>query len=155
MAATRLPPPSAAATRPPPREHALTAPQPARAVAAPSRLPLGAALSSLGALPRPGSVMTCVLRMRGIPFSARKADVVAFFAADGRGGQVLDEDSIHLVLEPGGRPAGVAFVEFASVEEARAALASRNRKSMGSRYVELFASSREEATRVATTGSHR
>ena len=50
-----------------------------------------------------------------------------------------------------GRPSGVAFVEFASAEEAKAAMI-RDRQSMGTRYVELFPSSREEATRAATGG---
>lgn len=48
-----------------------------------------------------------------------------------------------------GRPAGVAFVEFENPAEAAAAM-SKDRAMMGNRYVELFPSSREEATRTAT-----
>ena len=55
---------------------------------------------------------------------------------------------VHLVIAYDGRPTGVAFVEFASAEDAATAMA-KDRQSLGSRYVELFPSSREEATRVA------
>ena len=47
------------------------------------------------------------------------------------------------------RPSGVAFVEFASAEDAKTAM-RKDRHTMGNRYVELFPSSREEATRAAT-----
>jgi heterogeneous nuclear ribonucleoprotein F/H len=111
--------------------------------------------------------------------------------------QPLVHDSIHIVTSLDGRPSGVAFVEFASVElyklnaldtklesawfqpfnltyevhekpvskfafkfnlyrytsaEDSAAAMTKDRHSMGSRYVELFPSSREEATRAATAG---
>jgi len=126
------------------------------ASAAASKLPLAAAISTVhgtaGGGARAGTPHTCVLKMRGLPFSARKADIIAFFGPGERGGPsaVLREDSIHIVLEASGRPAGIAFVEFAAPEEARSACLHRNRKMMGARYVELFPSSREEATRVAT-----
>ena len=132
------------------------------AVAAASPLPLAAAISTVHGVPAPVASPpaarrevqhTCVLKMRGLPFSARKADIVAFFAPGmypGAPAQPLKEESIHIVLEVSGRPAGIAFCEFASPDEARAACQNRHKKSMGARYVELFASSREEATRVAT-----
>jgi len=125
------------------------------ASAAASKLPLAAAISTVhgaGGGARRESPHTCVLKMRGLPFSARKDDIIAFFGQGERGAPAaaLREDSIHIVLEASGRPAGIAFVEFAAAEEARAACLHRNRKMMGSRYVELFPSSREEATRVAT-----
>jgi heterogeneous nuclear ribonucleoprotein F/H len=63
----------------------------------------------------------------------------------------LTHDSIHIVTSLDGRPSGMAFVEFASAEDAKAAMV-RDRQTMGSRYVELFPSSREEATRAATSG---
>ncbi len=56
---------------------------------------------------------------------------------------------MHFVIAYDGRPTGVAFVEFASAEDAANAMA-KDRKMLGSRYVELFASSREEATRIST-----
>jgi hypothetical protein len=148
--------------------------------AAAGKLPLAAAISTVhqavsgagnggaggaaggGGAAKREAAHTCVLKMRGLPFSARKADVIAFFgcappagvppAGGTPAGWALSEDSIHIVQEASGRPAGIAFVEFAGAEEARAACAARNRKTMGARYVELFPSSRDEATRVATGG---
>ena len=58
---------------------------------------------------------------------------------------------IHIVINYDGRPAGVAFVEFGTPNEAAESMV-KDRAMMGSRYVELFASSREEATRTATGG---
>jgi heterogeneous nuclear ribonucleoprotein F/H len=92
---------------------------------------------------------TGVLKMRGLPFSATKDDIISFFDDESLGVPPLVHDSIHIVTSLDGRPSGVAFAEFASPEDAKAAM-RKDRSSMGSRYVELFASSREEATRAAT-----
>ena len=92
-----------------------------------------------------------MLKMRGLPFSATKDDIVSFFDDAALSAAPLVHDSIHIVTSLDGRPSGVAFVEFASAEEAKAAMI-RDRQSMGTRYVELFPSSREEATRAATSG---
>jgi len=95
---------------------------------------------------------TGVLKLRGLPFSATKDDIVGFFSGAGELELTpLVHDSIHIVTSLDGRPSGVAFAEFQSPEEAKIAMA-RDRQSMGTRYVELFASSREEATRAATSG---
>ena len=55
--------------------------------------------------------------------------------------------SVHIVLD-GGRPSGIAYVEFASPADAVQALV-KDRQMMGQRYVEVFASNREEAARFA------
>ncbi|KAK2967826.1 hypothetical protein RJ640_027720 [Escallonia rubra] len=81
---------------------------------------------------------TTVLRMRGLPFSAGKDDIMDFFKDF-----ILSEESINLTINSGGRPTGEAFVEFSSLEDAEAAL-SKDRMTLGSRYVELFRSSLEE-----------
>ena len=95
---------------------------------------------------------TGVLKLRGLPFSATKDDIIGFFGGAGELELTpLVHDSIHIVSSLDGRPSGVAFAEFQSPEEAKIAMA-RDRQSMGTRYVELFASSREEATRAATSG---
>ena len=95
---------------------------------------------------------TGVLKMRGLPFSSTKDDIAGFFDDPNLSGVApLSHDAIHIVTSLDGRPSGVAFVEFASAEEAKAAMI-RDRQSMGTRYVELFPSSREEATRAATGG---
>ena len=95
---------------------------------------------------------TGVLKLRGLPFSATKDDIIAFFDDVALGVSPLVHDSIHIVTSMDGRPFGVAFAEFSSPEDARAAM-RKDRHSMGARYVELFASSREEATRAATSVS--
>lgn len=88
---------------------------------------------------------TGVLKMRGLPFSATKQDIIGWFSDVAN----LSGDGIHIVINYEGRPAGVAFVEFETPTEAASAMV-KDRAMMGSRYVELFPSSRDEATRTAT-----
>jgi heterogeneous nuclear ribonucleoprotein F/H len=100
---------------------------------------------------KPLAEHTGVLKLRGLPFSATKDDIITFFDDKSLGVSPLVHDSIHIVLSVDGRPSGVAFVEFVSAEDAKTAMI-KDRSSMGTRYVELFPSSREEATRAATSG---
>uniref|UniRef100_A0A1I8HCY6 RRM domain-containing protein n=1 Tax=Macrostomum lignano TaxID=282301 RepID=A0A1I8HCY6_9PLAT len=83
------------------------------------------------AVQQPGSgrtATTCVLRMRGLPYDATPADVVAFFAdCPLRGG----ESGVHLSRDKAGRPSGEGYAEF--------------EQNMGHRYIELFPSSMAEA----------
>ncbi|XP_057479392.1 uncharacterized protein LOC130766721 [Actinidia eriantha] len=79
-----------------------------------------------------------VLRMRGLPFSAGKEDIIDFFKDF-----VLSEDSVHVTFNSGGRPTGEAFVEFANAEDSKAAM-TKDRMTLGSRYIELFPASFEE-----------
>ncbi|GMH13011.1 hypothetical protein Nepgr_014852 [Nepenthes gracilis] len=81
---------------------------------------------------------TGVLRLRGLPFSAGKEDIMEFFREF-----VLSEECIHITFNSGKRPTGEAFVKFASPEDSEAAMA-KDRKMLGSRYIELFVSSPEE-----------
>ncbi|KAK4419571.1 Heterogeneous nuclear ribonucleoprotein F [Sesamum alatum] len=87
-----------------------------------------------------------LLRLRGLPFSATREEIVKFFK-DFK----LSEDKIHLIANPEGRPAGEAFVEFASAEDSRAAM-SKDRMTLGYRYIELFPASREELDEAASRG---
>ncbi|XP_074298072.1 uncharacterized protein LOC141628886 [Silene latifolia] len=89
---------------------------------------------------------TGILKLRGLPFSATKEDVTEFF-----NGFLLAEDSIHITFNLNGRPTGEAFVEFASVEDSEAAI-EKDRKTLGSRYIELFASSQEELAEALAKG---
>lgn len=81
---------------------------------------------------------TGVIRMRGLPYSAGKDDVVEFFLEF-----QLSEDSVHITLNSEGRPTGEAFVEFADAEESKSAM-EKDRMMLGSRYVELFPSNVKE-----------
>jgi len=53
--------------------------------------------------------------------------------------------SVHIITDYG-RPTGVALVEFASPADAQAA-AVKDKQMMGTRYIEVFPSSREELQR--------
>ncbi|XP_008786144.1 heterogeneous nuclear ribonucleoprotein F-like [Phoenix dactylifera] len=81
---------------------------------------------------------TGVLRMRGLPYSAGKDDVMDFFKD-----YELSEDCVHIVLNSDGRPTGEAFVEFANAEDSKSAM-GRDRMTLGSRYIELFPSTPKE-----------
>uniref|UniRef100_A0A6N2L1Y7 RRM domain-containing protein n=2 Tax=Salix TaxID=40685 RepID=A0A6N2L1Y7_SALVM len=89
---------------------------------------------------------TGVLRLRGLPFSAGKDDIMEFFKDF-----VLSEDSIHITMNSEGRPTGEAFVEFANAEDSKAAMA-KDRMTLGSRYIELFPSSVEELDEAVSRG---
>ncbi|CAK9214221.1 unnamed protein product [Sphagnum troendelagicum] len=86
---------------------------------------------------------TGVLKLRGLPFSASKRNVIEFFR-----GFSLAEENVHIVVHGDGRATGEAFVEFSSTLEAKAAM-NKDKMTLGSRYVEIFPSSHEEATRAA------
>ncbi|XP_050367623.1 uncharacterized protein LOC126785972 isoform X2 [Argentina anserina] len=87
-----------------------------------------------------------VLRLRGLPFSAGKDDIIDFFKDF-----VLSEDNIHFTMNSEGRPTGEAFVEFANAEDSKASMA-KDRMTLGSRYIELFPSSHEELDEAVSKG---
>eukprot|EP00475_Leptophrys_vorax_P044375 TRINITY_DN8870_c0_g2_i1.p1 TRINITY_DN8870_c0_g2~~TRINITY_DN8870_c0_g2_i1.p1 ORF type:complete len:240 (-),score=13.50 TRINITY_DN8870_c0_g2_i1:93-788(-) len=84
---------------------------------------------------------SAVLKMRGLPYQATKPDIIEFFD-----GFNLSDANVHVLTQLDGRSTGEAFVEFNSPADALAAM-EKDHSRMGSRYVELFASSREEAAR--------
>ncbi|XP_024015679.1 heterogeneous nuclear ribonucleoprotein H3 isoform X2 [Eutrema salsugineum] len=89
---------------------------------------------------------TGILRLRGLPFSAGKEDIVDFFKDFD-----LSEDSVHVTVNVEGRPTGEAFVEFENADESRAAMV-KDRKTLGSRYIELFPSSIAELEEALSRG---
>ncbi|GMP88034.1 hypothetical protein CsSME_00040169 [Camellia sinensis var. sinensis] len=89
---------------------------------------------------------TGVLRLRGLPFSAGKDDIMDFFKDF-----VLSVDSIHITVNSEERSTGEAFVGFANAEDSKAAMA-KDRKTLGNRYVELFPSSHEELDAAISRG---
>jgi heterogeneous nuclear ribonucleoprotein F/H len=85
---------------------------------------------------------TGFLRMRGLPFSAAKEDIVEFF----RDFNPVPE-SVVLTYRNDGRVTGEAYIGFMSADDARRAM-ELNRRSMGSRYIELFISNKDEQGRA-------
>uniref|UniRef100_A0A1D1ZLD8 Heterogeneous nuclear ribonucleoprotein F n=2 Tax=Anthurium amnicola TaxID=1678845 RepID=A0A1D1ZLD8_9ARAE len=85
---------------------------------------------------------TEILKLRGLPFSVTMSDILEFF-----GEFELTEDNVHIALRADGRATGEAYVEFTSAEEARQAM-SKDKMMIGSRYVDLFPSTPEEAKRA-------
>ena len=79
-----------------------------------------------------------VVRIRGMPFTATVQDVKDFFKDFG-----VQERGVQLVPGHGARPSGDAFVEFKTSDGASSAL-SKNREMMGTRYLEVFAATRDE-----------
>ncbi|CAM9196032.1 unnamed protein product [Phaeothamnion confervicola] len=84
---------------------------------------------------------TGVLRLRGLPFSATKDDIVNFF----QGFSVVPE-AVTFVVRSDGRVTGEAFVTMPTIQDAEAAMAL-NGNHIGSRYVEIFPSTPEELHR--------
>ncbi|OAY60992.1 heterogeneous nuclear ribonucleoprotein H isoform X1 [Manihot esculenta] len=85
---------------------------------------------------------TDILKMRGLPFSVKKPEIIEFFKEF-----KLVEERIHIACRPDGKATGEAYVEFVSVEEAKRAM-SKDKMTIGSRYVELFPSTPDEARRA-------
>ncbi|XP_065856401.1 uncharacterized protein [Euphorbia lathyris] len=83
-----------------------------------------------------------ILKMRGLPFSAKKPDIIDFFKD-----YKLVEERVHIACRPDGKATGEAYVEFVSTEEAKRAM-SKDKMTIGSRYVELFPSTPDEARRA-------
>lgn len=75
---------------------------------------------------------SCVVRMRGLPFSSGNEDIVAFFD-----GFQIAPDGIWRGKDRHGRPSGEACVTFVSENEARRAVSTRDKAHMGNRYIEL------------------
>lgn len=89
---------------------------------------------------------TGILRLRGLPYTANKDDILEFFKDFD-----LTEDVVHIVFNSEGRPSGEAYVEFADMEDSKAAM-TRDRMTLGSRYIELFVSSPEELDEAVSRG---
>lgn len=79
--------------------------------------------------------MTCV-KLKGLPFNVTENNIFSFFNGLTVIGSFICKDLLA-------RPTGEGFVEFASLEDCQSAM-SRNRESMMDRYVEVFATSKED-----------
>eukprot|EP00775_Hariotina_reticulata_P013285 gene13285-13416_t len=86
-----------------------------------------------------------VVRLRGLPYTATAADIVQFF----QGVQLTDsDDAIILTMSVDGRPTGEAYVELAN-EAAQAAAMTKHKDLMGTRYIEIFHSSKMDKLQAA------
>lgn len=92
---------------------------------------------------------TGFLRMRGLPFSATKEDIFRFFD-----GYNAVQESIVLTYRNDGRATGEAYVGFATPDDAKRAM-DLHRRSMGSRYIELFISNKDEQGRALARFGNR
>lgn len=89
-----------------------------------------------------------IVRMRGLPYDATPQQVLDFFSTGDNPVQVLDgAEGVLFVRRADGRATGDAFVLFAKEDDAPKAL-SRHRKSIGTRYIELFRSTTAEVQQV-------
>lgn len=125
--------------------------------------PMG--MTGRGGMPRPGGMHaplqkrtgggiqvgehTGFLRMRGLPFSANKDDIFRFFD-----GYNPIQESIVLTYRNDGRATGEAYVGFATPDDAKRAM-DLHRRSMGSRYIELFISNKDEQGRALARFGNR
>lgn len=73
---------------------------------------------------------TCVLKLKGLPFSATEKDLHEFF-----GGFAVVKAAVHMGHD--GRPSGLGFAEFATPEEAGRAM-QRDKAFIGPRFVKLL-----------------
>lgn len=85
---------------------------------------------------------TEILKLRGLPYSVAKSEIAEFFEEF-----EVTEDNVHIALRSDGKPTGEAYVEFSSEEVAKKAMC-KDKETIGSRYVELFPSTPEEARRA-------
>lgn len=87
-----------------------------------------------------GRLKGFVVRMRGLPYNATAADVQRFF----EGVDICRGlDGIVFTYTPDGRPTGEAYVEFPS-EDAQKAAMKRHKELIGTRYIELFNSTKSD-----------
>lgn len=91
---------------------------------------------------------TEMLKLRGLPYSVKKLEIAKFF-----GDFDVAEDKIQIACRPDGKATGEAYVEFSSAEEARKAMC-KDKMLIGSRYVELFPSTPDEARQAASRSRH-
>ncbi|KAF5403986.1 Heterogeneous nuclear ribonucleoprotein H2 [Paragonimus heterotremus] len=84
--------------------------------------------------------MAAVVRIRGLPYSARADDIIEFFKdVKVKGGK----RGIFFPQGPNGRSNGEAFIELESPQEIVKATSHHN-EHMGRRYIEVFESSKQE-----------
>lgn len=86
---------------------------------------------------------TGFIRMRGLPFDYTKDQILDFFD-----GCKAIKDSVCLTYRSDGRVTGEGYIAFETPEDAKAVMTSHHKRMMGSRYIELFISNKEEHDRA-------
>ncbi|GJD12630.1 Epithelial splicing regulatory protein 1 [Galdieria sulphuraria] len=106
--------------------------------------------SAIEASPVAAGVPTgSIIRLRGLPWSATKEDVLNFL----EGAQVIP-CAVHFVLNQQGKPRGEAFVQLLSVDDVNRAL-ELHRQVLGHRYIEVFKSTPQEMSTVLSRQNGR
>ncbi|EFO25784.2 hypothetical protein LOAG_02706 [Loa loa] len=93
-----------------------------------------------------GSTGAMIVRMRGLPYDCTEAQILEFFA-EGENGCKVTDGGILFVNKSDGRPTGDAFVMFDSEEAGQKAL-TKHKRTIGTRYIELFRSTQAEVQQV-------
>lgn len=79
------------------------------------------------------------VRLRGLPFTASEADVLAFFAQHDVVDRIAEgSNRVNLLPRANGRPSGQAVVQMRDRQEADLAQKVLHGQWMGSRYIEVF-----------------
>ncbi|XP_012684102.2 G-rich sequence factor 1 [Clupea harengus] len=101
-------------------------------------------LPEYDATPQPESKDVFIVRVKGLPWSCKKEDVLEFFSEcrirEGVKG-------IHFMHLRDGRPNGQAFMELETEEDVSKAL-ERHRQYLGPRYIEVFEVTDEQAEAI-------
>ncbi|CAG9538758.1 unnamed protein product [Cercopithifilaria johnstoni] len=93
-----------------------------------------------------GSTGAMIIRMRGLPYDCTEAQILEFFA-EGENGCKVTDGGILFVNKSDGRPTGDAFVMFDNEEDGQKAL-TKHKRTIGTRYIELFRSTQAEVQQV-------
>lgn len=93
----------------------------------------------MGSMQKESADDDAVVRLRGLPYSATKADIEEFFS-----GLEIESNGVLMISDFQGRSKGECFVQFTNVADAIKAL-EKNRCNIGHRYIEVFASSMNDA----------
>uniref|UniRef100_A0AAF5Q0N0 RRM domain-containing protein n=1 Tax=Wuchereria bancrofti TaxID=6293 RepID=A0AAF5Q0N0_WUCBA len=93
-----------------------------------------------------GSTGAMIVRMRGLPYDCTEAQILEFFA-EGENGCKVTDGGILFVNKSDGRPTGDAFVMFDNEEAGQKAL-TKHKRTIGTRYIELFRSTQAEVQQV-------
>lgn len=80
-----------------------------------------------------------VVRCRGLPYTATATDVMNFFGEETP--VVRGVEGVVFTYAPDGRPTGECYVEF-QTEEAQRDTLKKHKEAIGSRYIELFVSTK-------------